>query len=110
MYGRRVTRKSLRDLCLSIRSPPPDVVSIDVEGFEIPVLRGLLEPVATWRPSVLVVEAKLFNFLKPLENEIVNYLIQNHSYTLISKTPLNAFFIDPLNPLFDWLPPSMLSN
>ena len=90
--------------------PPPDVVSIDVEGFEIPVLRGLLEPVATWRPSVLVVEAKLFNFLKPLENEIVNYLIQNHSYTLISKTPLNAFFIDPLNPLFDWLPPSMLSN
>jgi len=96
---------SLGPLC-----PPPDVVSIDVEGFEIPVLRGLLESAPKWRPGLLVVETKLFNFMKPLDNEIVNYLIRKHSYTLISKTPLNAFFIDPLNPLFDWLPPSMLSN
>ena len=89
---------------------PPDVVSIDVEGFEIPVLRGLLEPSLKWRPGVLVVETKLFHFLEPLENEIVSYLIRNHAYILISKTPLNAFFIDPLNPLFDWLPPSMLTK
>ena len=85
-------------------------MSIDVEGFEMPVLRGLLEPASTWRPGVLVVETKLFNFLEPLENEIVNYLIHNHPYTLISKTPLNAFFIDRLNPLFDWLPHSMLAK
>ena len=90
--------------------PPPDVVSIDVEGFEIPVLRGLLEPSPKLRPSVLVVETKLFQFLEPLENEVVNYMIKGHNYILISKTPLNAFFIDPLNPLFDWLPPSMLSS
>lgn len=90
--------------------PPPDVVSVDVEGFEMPVLKGLLEPAPTWRPGILVVETKLFNFLEPLENEIVNYLIRTHSYRLISKTPLNAFFIDWLNPLFDWLPHSMLTR
>ena len=97
----------------SLILPPttsPEVVSIDVEGLEIPVLRGLLEPSPRWRPAVLLVETKLFHFLNPLENEIVNYLTKKHSYSLIAKTPLNAFFIDPLNPLFDWLPPSMLSN
>jgi hypothetical protein len=96
--------------CAPLEPPAPDVVSIDVEGFEMPVLRGLLEPSPQWRPGVLVVETKLFHFLEPLENEIVHYLIKNHSYNLISKTPLNAFFIDPLNPLFDWLPRSMLKN
>jgi|GEM_PF-5238549 len=88
----------------------PDVVSIDVEGFEIHVLKGLLEPNPRWRPCVLVVETKLFKFLDPLQSEIANYLIKKHSYSLISKTPLNAFFIDPLNPLFDWLPPTMLRS
>ena len=41
---------------------PPHLVSIDVEGFEISVLSGLLEPNPEWRPAALVVEAKLFNF------------------------------------------------
>ena len=41
---------------------PPHLVSIDVEGFEISVLSGLLEPNPEWRPATLVVEAKLFNF------------------------------------------------
>ncbi len=89
---------------------PPHLVSIDVEGFEISVLSGLLEPNPEWRPAALVVEAKLFNFLKPLENDVADYLVNKHSYSLIAKTPLNAFFIDPLNPLFDWLPTSMLEN
>ena len=90
---------------------PPHLVSIDVEGFEISVLSGLLEPNPEWRPAALVVEAKLFNFLKPLENDVTDYLVnRKHSYSLIAKTPLNAFFIDPLNPLFDWLPTSMLEN
>lgn len=89
---------------------PPHLVSIDVEGFEISVLSGLLEPNPEWRPATLVVEAKLFNFLKPLENDVTDYLVNKHSYSLIAKTPLNAFFIDPLNPLFDWLPTSMLEN
>ena len=89
---------------------PPHFVSIDVEGFEISVLRGLLEPNPEWRPAALVVEAKLFNFSKPLENDVADYLINTHAYSLIAKTPLNAFFIDPLNPLFGWLPTSMLQN
>jgi hypothetical protein len=88
----------------------PEIVSIDVEGFEMAVLKGLLEPDRSWRPAVLVVETKLFHFLNPLKNEIVSYLIEVHGYSLISKTPLNAFFIDPLNSLFNWLPPSMLTK
>src|SRR6202034_4253254 len=34
---------------------PPDIFSIDVEGNEEQVLRGI--PLATWRPKVFVVEA-----------------------------------------------------
>jgi len=89
---------------------PPHLVSIDVEGFEMSVLRGLLEPNPSWRPAILVVEVKLFNFLQPLENGVTDYLINKHCYSLVAKTPLNAFFIDPLNPLFSWLPTSMLKN
>ena len=89
---------------------PPDIVSIDVEGFEILVLRGLLEPNPNWRPALLVVETKLFNFLRPLDNDIVDYLVNKHSYSLIAKTPLNAFFVDSANAIFDWVPSSMLTK
>lgn len=89
---------------------PPEIVSIDVEGFELPVLKGLLEPDREWRPAVLVVETKLFNFLKPLNHDIVNYLLGTHCYALIAKTPLNAFFVDPKNSIFNWIPSSMLKN
>jgi len=89
---------------------PPHLVSIDVEGSEMSVLRGLLEPNSDWRPAILVVETKLFNFLQPLETDITNYLIKKPCYSLIAKTPLNAIFIDPSNPLFNWLPTSMLEN
>lgn len=89
---------------------PPEIVSVDVEGLEIPVLRGLLEPDRDWRPAVLVVETKLFNFLKPLEHDIVEYLVGMHRYALVAKTPLNAFFVDPENSCFGWIPSSMLET
>lgn len=88
----------------------PEIVSVDVEGFEMPVLKGLLEPDRGWRPAVLVVETKLFNFIKPLEHDIVDYLVGVHRYALVAKTPLNAFFVDPENSCFSWMPPSMLER
>ena len=88
----------------------PEIVSVDVEGFEIPVLKGLLEPDRGWRPAVLVVETKLFNFLRPLEHDIVDYLVGVHCYALVAKTPLNAFFVDPANSCFNWMPSSMLES
>ena len=87
------------------RVTPPTFVSVDVEGSELSILRGLLSP--EFRPPLLVVETKLFNFLRPLEHPVVEYLVGTHKYCLISKTPLDAFFIDPWSELFDWIPIEM---
>jgi hypothetical protein len=86
-------------------SPPPEFVSIDVEGNELPILKGLL--LSSWKPALLVVETKLFSFDDPYAQPIVNFLCRQFGYVLIAKTPLDAFFINPENPLFEWIPHSM---
>jgi hypothetical protein len=86
----------------------PDFVSIDVEGSECDVIEGLLGTNRNFRPPALLVEAKLFNFIRPLDNEIVRLLVNFYGYSLIAKTPLNAYFIDPANALFNWIPRQMI--
>jgi len=85
-------------------APPPDLVSLDVEGFELPILRGLI--IENWRPALLIVETKLFTFDSPTRSSIYNYF-KNLGYIMIAKTPLDGFFIDPANPMFSWVPPAM---
>lgn len=82
----------------------PDLVSLDVEGHELAVLRGFNLDVE--RPRLFIVELKEFSFMSPLSHPLAAYLYE-HSYTLIAKTPLDGFFIDAADPVFDWVPESM---
>jgi FkbM family methyltransferase len=53
----RVPVRTMASLVAEYRIEPPDFASIDVEGHEGAVIRGL--PLDRWRPKVLVVEATL---------------------------------------------------
>ena len=55
--------------------PPPDFVKIDVEGFELDVLRGMAAVVASHRPA-LYIEIHGADMAKKLENAtaVVEYL------------------------------------
>ena len=103
----RVTR-SARSIWMEVYghdSPPPDLVSIDVEGYELPIIRGLIS--SKWKPALMVVETKLFSFDEPFAHPVVSFMCNEHGYKIIAKTPLDAFFIDPKNSIFDWLPEGM---
>lgn len=82
----------------------PDLVNLDVEGHELAVLRGFNLDLE--RPKLFIVELKEFNFMSPMAHPVAAYLYK-HSYVLIAKTPLNCFFIDAADALFDWIPESM---
>ena len=86
-------------------SPPPEFVSIDVEGYELPIIKGLVS--ATWKPPLMLVETKLFSFDEPFAHPVVSFMCNEHGYKIIAKTPLDTFFIDPQNSIFDWLPEGM---
>jgi FkbM family methyltransferase len=49
--------RTLASLIEELHMPAPDFLSIDVEGLEEKVIRGI--PFATWRPKVLVIESTL---------------------------------------------------
>jgi len=85
----------------------PDLVSIDVEGYEIEVLKGF--DLVGRRPKLIIVELKNFNFMAPQSLPAVSFLYKNH-YCLVAKTPLDGFFIDSLEPAFNWIPRSMLQD
>lgn len=90
--------------CTEFPSIVPDLVSLDVEGHELAVLKGF--NLDAERPKLFIVELKEFNFMSPLSHPLTAHLYE-HSYTLIAKTPLDGFFIDATNPVFDWVPASM---
>jgi hypothetical protein len=96
-----------RDLWNEFFSVPPTLVSIDCEGYDLYVLKGLISD--AFRPACVVVETKLFNFINPFSSEIFNFMYHNR-YIMIAKTPLDAFFIDPKNIIFNWIPSSMLTS
>lgn len=96
-----------RSIWLSLmgnESRPPDLVSIDAEGFEVPIIRGLIAK--SFKPSLVIVEAKLFDFLQPSDHPVVKEMY-GLGYALVAKTPLDCFFIDGSNPVFSWLPQEM---
>jgi len=97
--------RSIWDEVYGRESCPPDLVSLDVEGNELPILKGLVSH--CWKPALLIVECKLFSFNAPFEQPVVNFLCGEFRYVLIAKTPLDAFFIDPDNVHFDYLPATM---
>jgi hypothetical protein len=83
----------------------PNLVSIDVEGFEIPIIRGLIDE--SFRPDLLIIETKLFNFNRPLENPIFEEMLALR-YSAIAKTPLDCFFVNRQSERFSWIPERMI--
>lgn len=82
----------------------PNLVSIDVEGFEIPIIRGLISE--SFKPDVLIIETKLFNFNKPHESSIIKEM-KALGYAVIAKTPLDCFFINSESKYLSWIPEDM---
>ena len=79
---------------------PPDIFSIDVEGNEEHVLRGI--PLATWQPKVFAIEAT-----RPMTNDLCH---QDWEPILLDQGYLFAFF-DGINRFYlrrgdlaHWLP------
>jgi FkbM family methyltransferase len=81
------------------------LLSIDVEGEDYNVLKGI--NFENQRPGLIVIENKNFNINKDYrENIIYNFMVEK-KYILISKTPLDSFFIDPMKSYFKWIPENM---
>lgn len=68
-----------------------DFISIDVEGFELKVLRS--NNWLKYRPDIILLESfdKMTNL--NFDQEVVKYL-NNKEYSIISKTPNGIFFIE----------------
>jgi FkbM family methyltransferase len=65
-------------------APNPDFISIDVEGTELDVLKGL--DLQRWRPRLLLVEDKWVYFDKH------RYLVA-HGYRLVKRTGPNSWYV-----------------
>lgn len=86
----RVAVRSVASLVEQYQIDPPEFVSIDVEGHEIEVLRGL--PLERWQPKVLVVESTL-----PMTNtschEAWEPLLLAHGYLFATFNGVNRFYL-----------------
>jgi len=67
-----------------------ELLSIDVEGFELSVLHS--NNWEKYRPHVIIIEDLFFTVSKVNQSAVFSYL-SNQGYTLIAKTPSNLIFI-----------------
>ena len=67
-----------------------ELLCCDVEGNDLEALQSV--NFHKFRPKVILVEIKLYNFLKPFDFEIVTFLYDN-DYVMIAKTPLDGFLL-----------------
>jgi FkbM family methyltransferase len=67
-----------------------DLMSIDVEGAELSVLRS--NDWSRWRPEVIVLECTTFDFEKPYAEPSVAYL-RSQGYVLDGKVSANLFLV-----------------
>jgi len=86
MRGRSVkVNVQTLDFCLDlVKFPRLDVFSLDVEGWEMEVLKGF--DMARWRPKVIVME----NIFK--NADLSNYII-GHGYKHIKRYRVNNFYV-----------------
>lgn len=67
-----------------------DCLSVDVEGFDISVLKSL--NFFKYKPKIIIVELFIESFEEIFNEEIYKYL-KNYNYNVFAKTYLNVFFI-----------------
>jgi FkbM family methyltransferase len=90
MRAHPVPVRSLRSLIQTYGIEPPDLVSIDVEGHEAAVIRGM--PLDTWRPRVLVIEATLPLTTTP-SHELWEPSVLAHGYLFAAFNGVNRFYL-----------------
>lgn len=66
--------RRLDDVLVELDTPPPDLVKLDVQGFELEVLRGA--PSIFGRTELFILETSLFEFLPglPLLSEVIRFM------------------------------------
>jgi FkbM family methyltransferase len=69
---------------------PPDLVSIDVEGLDLPLLQTL--DFSRFRPAVLCVETLVYG--TNLQREPTLELLRGHGYAVRAGTFVNTIFVD----------------
>ena len=77
------------------------LLSVDVEGAELEVLKGL--NLQSQRPGVISVETKGLSLTQLNANQIWKFL-GGHGYVLLCKTMLDAVFIAPEKTYLSWIP------
>jgi FkbM family methyltransferase len=82
--------RTVRSLIETYSIEPPDLLSIDVEGHEAAVIRGI--PLDVWRPRVLVVEATLPWTTTPSHQDWEPILLEQ-GYLFAAFNGLNRFYL-----------------
>jgi FkbM family methyltransferase len=86
----KVPVRALDDILSEAGAPIPlDLLSIDVEGLEIDVLRGLA--LERWRPRLILVEDLAMNL------RLHRYL-RRHGYKWVRRTGLNSWYVPAADP------------
>ena len=93
LRGRSLT--SILDECLGGVAMPIDLLSVDVEGHDLNVLRSL--DTEKYRPQLIIAEAHALDALHPGRNAMVAYLA-GKEFQLIAFKGGNAYFEDARNP------------
>ena len=97
----------VEDILIEYKVPGEfELLCCDVEGKDLEAIKSV--NFKKFRPKVILVEIKLFNFYKPKDSDTVNFLYDNN-YIMIAKTPLDGFFVNR-NEDLGWIPQSMLNT
>src|SRR5262249_34297975 len=82
--------RTVGSLIAEHRIAPPDLMSIDVEGHEAAVIRGI--PLAEWRPRVFVVESTIPLTGAPTHQEWEPILLER-GYLFAAFNGVNRFYL-----------------
>jgi len=81
--------RTLDEVLAEAGNPKLDFISIDVEGFELQVLRGF--DLMRHRPAVLLIEDQL-------ENLLVHRHLVRHCYRVVKRTGVNNWYVPKRQP------------
>ena len=90
LIERRVAVRTIRSLVEELRIDPPDFLTINAEGSEEPVIRGI--SLEHWRPGVFVVAANWPHTAIPSHQGWEPVLLE-HGYLLAASNGVNRFYL-----------------
>jgi FkbM family methyltransferase len=90
LYSKKVKSIPLTNLLQEKNIQAVDILSIDVEGFELKVIKSL--DLANIRPKAIVVESFSKNVRDDLNSEISKYL-ENYNYIYFARTVTNTIYL-----------------